>query len=168
MEFIGTLYRALNPLWAREPLSGAGAAQFGGRFNARGTPALYTSLRPETAMREANQAGAFQPITLVAYAAEIEKVFNATDTGALASIGFDAAMLADPCWRDTMLTDKISGTQRLARSLIEQGFSGMLAPSYAPQATTEDRNLVLWSWGTSLPAKLRLIDDQGRLGYLPS
>ncbi|OZA68370.1 MAG: hypothetical protein B7X78_03675, partial [Sphingomonadales bacterium 39-62-4] len=83
-------------------------------------------------------------------------------------IGFDAAMLADPCWRDTMLTDKISGTQRLARSLIEQGFSGMLAPSYAPQATAEDRNLVLWSWGTSLPAKLRLIDDQGRLGYLPS
>lgn len=168
MDFAGTLYRALNPLWARDPLSGSGAAQFGGRFNAKGTPALYTSLRPETAMREANQAGAFQPITLVAYAAEIEKIFNATDSDALASVGFEAATLADACWRDAMFAGKVAATQQLSRSLIEQGFSGMLAPSFAPQATPNDRNLVLWTWGDTFPAKLRLIDDHGRLGSRPS
>ena len=42
MRFQGILYRALNPMRAREPLSGEGARLYGGRFNPRGTPALYT------------------------------------------------------------------------------------------------------------------------------
>ena len=56
-RYRGPLYRALNPVYAREPLSGRGAELYGGRFNAKGTPALYTSLDPATALREANQVG---------------------------------------------------------------------------------------------------------------
>ena len=73
MRFDGKLYRALNPLFAREPLSGEGAAIYGGRFNPKGTPALYTSLSVLTALREANQVGSLQPITLVSYDAEIDR-----------------------------------------------------------------------------------------------
>ncbi len=91
MDYTGTLYRALNPIWARTPLSGEGAARFGGRFNPKGTPALYTSLLPETAMREANQVGAFQPITLVAYHAEVTRIFDATDPDALNNLGVTSA-----------------------------------------------------------------------------
>ena len=50
-RYTGPLYRALNPVYAREPLSGRGAELYGGRFNAKGTPALYTSLDPATALR---------------------------------------------------------------------------------------------------------------------
>jgi len=39
-------------------LSGDGAAVRGGRFNARGTPALYLALTIVGAVREANQQGA--------------------------------------------------------------------------------------------------------------
>jgi len=57
MRYSGPLYRALNPIYAREPLSGRGAELYGGRYNPKGTPALYTSLTVMTALREANQAG---------------------------------------------------------------------------------------------------------------
>src|SRR5690606_4555103 len=51
----GKLYRALNPVYAREPLSGRGAELYGGRFNPKGMPALYASTSVLTALREANQ-----------------------------------------------------------------------------------------------------------------
>ena len=51
--FEGRLYRALNPVWAAQPFSGEGARSHGGRFNPLGVPALYCSLSPVTAMREA-------------------------------------------------------------------------------------------------------------------
>ena len=35
--------------------------------------------------------------------------------------------------------------------------------SFAKGARGEDLNIVLWDWGTTLPAKLVLIDDEGRL-----
>lgn len=53
MHFKGKLYRAINPIFAQDPLSGRGEALYGGRFNRKGTPALYTSLSIMTALREA-------------------------------------------------------------------------------------------------------------------
>ena len=79
----GKLYRALNPLYAREPLSGKGAERYGGRFNPKGMPALYCSLTALTALREANQVGNLQPTTLVSYEADIEGVFDGRDEAAL-------------------------------------------------------------------------------------
>lgn len=163
MDYTGLLYRALNPLWARTPLSGEGAARFGGRFNSPGMAALYTSLKPETAMREANQVGAFQPITLVAYRADIARIFDGTDLSALAEVGSTPAQLADPQWRDIMLAGDIAPTQQLALGLRDQGYNGILVPSFAPHASAGDLNLVLWQWGDAPPAALSLIDDQQRL-----
>ncbi len=76
MEFRGRLYRALNPIYAREPMSGHGAERYGGRFYRKGIPALYISLSIMTALREANQIGALQPTTLVSYDAEFEHIFD--------------------------------------------------------------------------------------------
>ena len=60
-RFTGFLYRALNPVYARDPLSGRGAQVYGGRFNPKATAALYASLSPVTALREANLVDALQP-----------------------------------------------------------------------------------------------------------
>ena len=78
-RFAGLLYRALNPVYARDPLSGRGSQVYGGRFNPKGTAALYASLSPVTALREANQVGALQPTTLVAYEADVHPVFDTRD-----------------------------------------------------------------------------------------
>ena len=87
MLYRGPLYRALNPIYAREPLSGRGAELYGGRFNPKGVPALYSSLTVMTALREANQAGSLQPTTLVSYDADIESVFDCRDEAALKAEG---------------------------------------------------------------------------------
>lgn len=160
MRFTGLLYRAHNPVWSREPLSGDGAARFGGRFNRIGRPALYTSLAPETALREANQVGTLQPITLVAYQADIGPLLDGRNAAALAPFSLAPGALADPAWRDRMLSGKPVPTQDLAQAAIMQGFAGILVPSFARGAAAGALNLVLWVWDR----QISLVDDDDRLG----
>lgn len=159
----GLLYRALNPIHAREPLSGRGAELYGGRFNAKGTPALYASLSVMTALREANQVGALQPTTLVSYDAEIERVFDTRDATALAAHDIDAEALADSGWRDQMRARGEARTQAFARRLAGAGYQGLLVRSFARGAGADDMNLVLFSWSAGPPSRLTLIDDEKRL-----
>jgi RES domain-containing protein len=163
LRYHGRLYRALNPIYAREPLSGRGAELYGGRFNPKGVSALYASLSVMTALREANQAGNLQPTTLVSYDAEIEHVFDCRDETALAAEGMDAVALADATWRDQMKADGEARTQIFARRLIAAGYNALVVRSFAPGATTDDLNLVLWRWGAAVPSRLTLIDDENRL-----
>jgi RES domain-containing protein len=162
-RYEGLLYRALNPVYAREPMSGRGAELYGGRFNPRGMPAIYTSLSIMTALREANQVGNLQPTTLVSYNADIERVFDGRDADLLGSHGVDAAELADPSWRDQMQRSGDARTQRFASRLIAAGYNGLLVRSFAAGTSSTDLNLVLWRWGDRPPHRLTLIDDEGRL-----
>lgn len=163
VRYSGKLYRALNPVYAREPMSGRGAALYGGRFNPKGVPALYTSTSVLTALREANQVGDLQPTTLVCYRAEFEMVFDTTDMAALEAAGLDEVALADPAWRDQMKTKGQARTQRFASDLVTAGYNGLLVRSFAKGAGPGDMNLVLWKWGPSAPCCLELIDDEDRL-----
>lgn len=164
-RYRGPLFRALNPVHARDPLSGRGAERHGGRFNARGRPALYTSLDPATALREANQVGDLQPTVLVSYRANLGPVFDARDDTALASHGLTAEALADPGWRVAMLDGRRVPTQDLAAALVRDGFAGMLVRSFAKRATPTMLNLVLWRWSGAAVA-LAVVDDEDRLGRL--
>lgn len=163
MRFEGKLFRALNPVYAREPLSGKGAQLYGGRFNPKGMPALYLSLSPLTALREANQVGNLQPTTLVSYDAEVEGIFDTRDEATLARENMSPAGLADANWRDRMKRDGEAPTQAFARRLLASGTNGLLVRSFATGATDSDLNLVLWRWGPHPPHRLILIDDEGRL-----
>jgi RES domain-containing protein len=61
-------HRYLTPKWAFLPLSGAGAAMDGGRFNRPGVEALYLSRAPQTALDEYRQGATITPpATLAAY-----------------------------------------------------------------------------------------------------
>lgn len=160
----GLLYRALNPVYAREPLSGEGARRHGGRFNARGTFALYLAFSPATALREANQVGTLQPTTLVAYRADLAGLVDGRDAAAPASWGAPPDDLTDPDWRDAMLTGGPVPTQDLAMWLAEAGHPGLIVPSYVRGATARDVNLVLWRWNGGTGDALEVVDDEGRLG----
>ncbi|MFN0113144.1 MAG: RES family NAD+ phosphorylase [Paracoccaceae bacterium] len=167
LRFRGTLFRALNPVWAARPLSGDGARLHGGRFNPKGTPALYTSLTDLGAVREANQIGrAFEPVTLVAYDADLAPVFDATDRDALAALCIDQGDLADGDWRGEMRRAGHSIGQRISARLIDAGYAGLVAPSFARGAPADAKNLVLWRWGGELPHRLRVQDSENRLGRL--
>lgn len=163
MHVRGPLYRALNPLWARQPLSGDGARLYGGRFNAKGTAALYTSLSIMTAIRESNQAGTLQPTTLVCYEADLEPVADAADTALLRRYDMTPQALAADDWRLRMIEDGLAPTQRFAGQLAADGFVGLRVRSFARGAAPDDINVVLWQWGEAPPAVLRVIDDEGRL-----
>ena len=164
-RFSGALYRALNPVYARDPLSGRGAELYGGRFNPKGTPALYTALDPAGALREANQAGSLQPTILVSYNARIEPVFDTRDLSALDRYGMAADTLADAAWRIKMLNGQSVPTQDFATRLIADGFAGLLIRSYAKGAGINDLNIVLWRW-TGAGQTLTVIDDENRLSRL--
>ena len=97
MRFRGLVYRAHNPHWSWTPLSGEGARRHGGRFNRRGIPALYTSLDPLTAIREAQPLGRpMQPLTLCAYEVDVEPVFDTLDKTQRRTLGVSDSDLACP------------------------------------------------------------------------
>ncbi|KGK78175.1 hypothetical protein PM03_15910 [Thalassobacter stenotrophicus] len=164
-RYSGPLYRALNPVYAREPLSGRGAELYGGCFNAKGTSALYTSLDPATALREANQVGSLQPTILVSYKADLGPIFDTRNLGGLDRYGATAAMLADPAWRMKMLEGQSVPTQELARALIADRFAGLLIKSFAKGASSSDFNIVLWAW-TDNKGSLEVVDDEERLSRM--
>ena len=62
----GRFWRMLGVKWQRQPLSGQGAANNGGRWNRRGVPALYLATEHATAIAEYHQA-LVRPGTLAVY-----------------------------------------------------------------------------------------------------
>ena len=164
-RYSGPLYRALNAVYAREPLSGRGAELYGGRFNAKGTPALYTALDPATALREANQVGSLQPTILVSYKADLGPIFDTRDQDRLERYGMTASMLADTAWRMKMLEGQSVPTQDLASALIADRFAGFLIQSFAKGALSSDFNIVLWAWSGN-KGSLEVVDDDERLSRM--
>ena len=165
MRFRGLVYRAHNPQWSWSPLSGEGARRHGGRFNRGGIPALYLSLAPLTAIREAQPLGRpMQPLTLCAYEVDAEPVFDAHGEEHRRSSEMTEFDLACPAWEAEMLAGAISASQALADRLIAAGYAGMRVRSFAAGTGADDLNLVMWSWSSERPASVVLIDDEGRLG----
>ncbi|PVA09091.1 hypothetical protein DC366_15330 [Pelagivirga sediminicola] len=163
LEYQGPLFRALHPYHAASPLSGEGARRYGGRFNARGTPALYLARDFDTLRHEIARGGSFQPSVIVEYDARIAGLFDARDEAALGRFGMTRGALADPAWLLKMQRGEGVPTQDLAAALSAAGHCGMAVPSYARGAREAALNVVLWHWGEGSAARLRVIDDEGRL-----
>ena len=145
-------------------MSGEGARRHGGRFNRRGVPALYTSLATLTVIREAEPLGRpMQPLTLWVYEVAAEPVFDATDEWERRSLGVSDSDLACSTWEADMLAGVLPASQALADRLIAAGYTGMQVRSFAAGAGDGDLNLVMWRWGEDPPARIVLIDDEGRI-----
>ena len=76
--FRGRFWRMLAPRWAFDPLSGAGAARAGGRWNAPGQAALYFSDSHATAIAEYQQ-NLPRPGTLTAYDVDARDILDLCD-----------------------------------------------------------------------------------------
>jgi RES domain-containing protein len=164
VRFRGTCYRAHDPRWSFEPLSGDGAAIHGGRFNPRGMPTLYLGLDIVTAVAEANHGFAHKidPCVLCAYEVDCRDIVDLRTPAGRADNRVRAAALAC-AWFDLASRGKAPPSWTLARRLFREGKAGILVPSFAAGAGAGPGNLVLWRWGPRLPHRVTAHDPSGRL-----
>jgi len=151
-------------MWSFSPLSGAGAAINGGRFNPKGMPSLYLSLSIDGAVTEAAQgfAGKLEPLTICLYEVDCEDILDLSTVEGRDIGGVDLADMEAP-WALDCAERRKPASQRLAERLIGQGAAGILAPSFARLARPDMVNLVLWRWGPNPPHRVKVHDPSGRL-----
>ena len=164
MRFVGRCYRGHDPAWSFSPLSGEGAAKTGGRFNRKGKPTLYLSLDIITSVGECTQ-GLTQrmlPLTMCEYDVDCDPVADLR-----ADVGRDrhgVTMAELGCaWLRHLRDGEQAPSWLIAERLEADGFTGILAPSFVPNATAANCNLILWRWGPDLPNRAVVFDPTGRL-----
>ena len=164
MRFVGDAYRAHNPQWSFEPLSGEGAAIHGGRFNRKGIPALYLAGSVVGAVTEASQGFVhkLEPCVLCTYEVDCEDIVDLRDDAGQAAEGVSGDDLAC-AWMFVALTGGTPPTWTLADRLMERGAAGVLTPSFARGAQKDAWNIVLWRWTSRRPHRCRVYDPAGRL-----
>ena len=166
MRFVGRCYRAHDPAWSFTPLSGAGAAITGGRFNRKGEPTLYLSLDVMTSFAECTQGftARLLPLTMCEYDVDCEDIADLRDDAARALLTIARNDLSS-AWLRFQRAGRDAPSWLAADRLKASGHVGILVPSFAPGATDVDVNLVLWTWGQDLPHKVRVYDPTGRLPH---
>jgi len=164
LRFQATCYRAHEPKWSFNPVSGHGAAIYGARFNPKGTPALYLALTIETAVKEISLGLGYriEPYVLCSYEVDCADVADLSTDAGRAEYGVALAQLSS-AWKSNVLEHTEPASWQLARRLIARGMAGILVPSFAPGATHRDQNLVLWDWSDRPPHQVRVFDPSGRL-----
>jgi RES domain-containing protein len=106
-----TLWRAYVPRWAHLPLSGEGAARFGGRWNAVGQHALYAALELSTAWAEYNQGFVQHPATIARLELRMARLADLTDAAECARLKIDPSIHACE-WRAELDAGRTPATHR--------------------------------------------------------
>lgn len=127
-------------------------------------PALYLGLDIMTAVKEANQGFAHKidPCILCSYEVACDDIADLRTVECRAEHSVQMEDLA--CgWFALLAAGKEPPTWEIVRRLHSEGKAGILVPSFAPGATAEDHNLVLWRWDENPPHQVRVFDPSGRL-----
>lgn len=145
----------LAPKWAYQPLSGAGAARHGGRFNEPGTEALYISEDYITAISEYEQELGIRPGTLCAYNVDTDGIVDLTDPQIQEICCVTPAILSC-AWQEIWLVQKQRPlTWELAARLIAENYAGIRVPSVRHFSGV---NIVLWQWNNHPDRRISVLD----------
>ncbi len=159
-----TLWRAFVPRWAHLPLSGEGAARFGGRWNPLGAPAIYAARELSTAWAEYNQGFVQHPALIAQLELSGARLADLTDADTLAKLGVTVDI--HRCeWRDSMDRGLVPETHTLRDRLLADGRDGVVYPSFmSPGGTC----VALWRWNEDNAPHLDVIDPDHRLPKSPA
>lgn len=154
-------HRFHSPDWAHRPISGAGAAVNGGRFNRPGSEALYLSVEPETALAEYRQSSTITPpATLVAYLVDVDGVIDFSKGYVSASWPKEWAEAGGDWKYIARIEHRDPPTWRIGDALVRAGVKGLLFPSYRQSGGT---NLVLFCANLSETDLVAPYDPESRL-----
>lgn len=150
----------LAPRWAFDPLSGAGAARAGGRWNEPGQSALYLSDSHATAIAEYQQ-DLPRPGTLTAYDVHAHAILDLADRSVRQTIGIDEPFLRQPWKHFRDVEQRRPPSWDFVAAVASRGWFGLRAPSVQASGT----NLVLWRWNDTGAPAVRHIDPLGDLPH---
>ncbi len=158
------LWRAFVPRWAYLPLSGEGAARFGGRWNPVGEPTIYAARELSTAWAEYNQGFVQHPALIAQLALTGANLADLTEENQLEKLGVDASI--HRCeWRADLEEERMPATHLLREQLVHQGFDGLVYPSFMSRGGT---CVALWHWNRSGAPDLVVVDPEHRLPVTPA
>jgi RES domain-containing protein len=154
-----TIWRAFVPRWAHLPLSGEGAARFGGRWNPAGAPTIYAACELSTAWAEYNQGFVQHPAVIAKLELSEARLADLTSADVLAKLGI-APDIHECQWR-ARLDDALQPETHVVRErLLTAGMDGVVYPSFmSPGGTC----VALWRWNEKRGPQLRVIDPEHRL-----
>ena len=154
-----TLWRAFVPRWAHLPLSGEGAARFGGRWNPAGEPTIYAARELSTAWAEYNQGFVQHPALIAQFELTGGRLADLTDPATLAAFGAGPEIHACQ-WRALLDEGKRPETHLLRAKLMRAGNDGVVYPSFmSPGGTC----VALWRWNAPGAPSLTVVDPDHHL-----
>lgn len=158
------LWRAYVPRWAHAPLSGEGAARFGGRWNPVGSPTIYAARELSTAWAEYNQGFVQHPALIAQLMLEDARLADLTDATLLKEQGISERIhLCE--WRADIDAGRVPETYAVRETLLARGFNGVIYPSFmSPGGTC----VALWQWNGEDKPKLTVTDPDERLPKSPA
>ena len=137
--FEGTVYRSSVPSYANESdlLTGEGSKRNGGRWNPVGIAVVYTSLSPETAMKETLAHYRYygipiedaMPRTFVAIGAKLRRVLDFRQGTVRRRLQISLDRILEVDWRKEVLASREPITHALGSAASEVGIEGIVAPS---------------------------------------
>lgn len=159
-----TLWRAFVPRWSYLPLSGDGAARFGGRWNPVGAPTIYAARELSTAWAEYNQGFVQHPALIAQFDLTGADLADLTDPRVLERHGVGPGV--HRCeWRALLDAGEVPETHILRERLLGQGVDGVVYPSFmSPGGTC----VALWRWNDNGVPRLDIVDPDGRLPKSPA
>lgn len=144
-------FRSTGTKYANETdlVSGSGAAYYGGRWNPIGTRAIYASLDPLTAVREAYQQflhfgfspGSVKPRVIAGIEFRCSALLDLTSDRNRRKLGFSRGDLLTEPWAQKQHRGKVALTQLIAIEAVAAHFEGILTCSAQDHAGT---NIVLF------------------------